>query len=291
MLVPGEAIALFSAIIWAVGTLMYRAALRELSPTELTFVRSVSAALALTIPAILLRPSSLVGFGARVLVLMAISGVLLFLGDILYFRCVGTAGIWIGTPLSSTYPLYVAIIAYVWLGEGVTTIQVAGMACTVSGIASIAIRHRDDSGHGVGSVRSAANGLIAALAWAFSLVTLRAVLVTEELLPTFSVRMVFVVIFMGTILAGRGGPRALPLRSVSRSTAVLSLVSGAWGIGLGGFLFFYSMGIIGTARATAISATYPLFAGLMGTLVLGERMTINKVVGTVLVVSGLILLV
>jgi drug/metabolite transporter (DMT)-like permease len=79
-------------------------------------------------------------------------------------------------------------------------------------------------------------------------------------------------------------------KRLSRNVKYLALVSGAWGIGLGGLLFFYSMEFIGTARATAISATYPLFAGFLGTVLLGEKITIQKVVGAVLVVTGLMLM-
>lgn len=77
---------------------------------------------------------------------------------------------------------------------------------------------------------------------------------------------------------------------LSRNVKYLALISGAWGIGLGGLLFFYSMEFIGTARATAISATNPLFGGFLGTLLLGEKITVQKVAGAVLVVTGLMML-
>ena len=291
MIGPGEAIALATAVIWGTGILMYRVALRELSPIELTFIRSVSAALFLVLAAAAFGSTPFGGLDATDMVLLILSGVLLFIGDISYFHCVGTIGIWIATPLSSVYPLFVAGIAYIFLGESVTGLQLTGIIVIVLGIVVLTFRSPPGDGQNQGiSTVSSLYGLMAAFLWATSLVALRFVLIDEGLFVATSSRSVVIVLILAMILGARGNLGELRRRTLSREVRYLSFISGAWGIGLGALLFYYSMEFIGTARATAISATYPLFAGFLGTLLLSERMTINKVAGTILVVAGLILL-
>jgi drug/metabolite transporter (DMT)-like permease len=121
-------------------------------------------------------------------------------------------------------------------------------------------------------------------------VAIRAVLIGEGLFVSTSSRGIIIVLLLLMIMLPNGRMGRLRRMRLSRNVRYLSFISGAWGIGLGGLLFFYSMEFIGTAKATAISATYPLFAGFLGTLILGESLTAKKLAGAVLVVSGLVLL-
>jgi drug/metabolite transporter (DMT)-like permease len=285
----GEALALVSAAIWGTGTLMYRVALRELSPLELTFIRSISASIFLVGVALAFGSVPFGGLGSPDLALIALSGVLLFLGDILYFRCVETIGIWIATPLSSVYPLFVTGIAYLFLGEGVTAPQTMGIFLIVGGIMVLTFRSPPEEGK-ASSMSSSLFGLAAAFMWAISLVAIRVVLISEGLFVSTSSRGIIIVILLLMIMLTNGRMGRLRRIGLSRKVRYISFVSGAWGIGLGGLLFFYSMEFIGTAKATAISATYPLFAGFLGTLILGESLTAKKLAGAVLVVTGLVLL-
>jgi drug/metabolite transporter (DMT)-like permease len=291
MIGTGEVIALTSAAIWGTGILMYRVALRELSPLELTFIRSATAALFLVLAALVFGATPFGNLDLMDMILLVVSGILLFLGDICYFRCVGTIGIWIATPLSSVYPLFVAGIAYLFLGEGVTGLQLTGIIVIVLGIVVLTIKSPPGEGEDHDNfMLDSLMGLGAALFWATSLVALRYVLIDDGLFVATSSRSLIIIVILTLVLGTNGRLEELRHRKLSRNAKYLALISGAWGIGLGGLLFYYSMEFIGTARATAISATYPLFAGFLGTLLLGEKMTVQKVAGAILVVTGLMLM-
>jgi len=67
---------------------------------------------------------------------------------------------------------------------------------------------------------------------------------------------------------------------------------------LGGFLasfvaqlcFYQSLKVGEISRVVPVSGTYPLFAFLLGVLLLGEVMTLSKLFGVLLIVAGVIFL-
>ncbi len=67
---------------------------------------------------------------------------------------------------------------------------------------------------------------------------------------------------------------------------------------LGGFLasfvaqicFYHSLKVGEISRVVPVSGTYPLIAFLLGVLLLGEAMTLSKLVGVSLIVAGVIFL-
>lgn len=288
MLGLGEALALSTAGIWASATLFYRIALTELSPVRLALLRALSASLALLAPCLIFSFPELVSLDLLSLGFVLSSAILISAGDICYFESVKRSGLWIATPLSSVYPLFVTLIAYIFLKETITGSQIGGVIFIVLGVSLIA-RRPSAEGYGGGGRIGAALALIAAVWWALSLVTLRIALLKAPVLPIVTVRMILVSAVLGLMSITRNNYKIrFP---VSRRMLYVALVSGVWGIGFGSFLFFSSMDLIGAAKATAISATYPLFTGLLGTLVLKERMTIGRLVGAISVTAGLVLLV
>lgn len=77
----------------------------------------------------------------------------------------------------------------------------------------------------------------------------------------------------------------LPLR-------VLALLVGSTllGLGLGDLLYFWSMKLIGLARAMPLSATYPFFTLILALLFLGEQLNWGIVGGAALITGGAYLL-
>ncbi len=72
--------------------------------------------------------------------------------------------------------------------------------------------------------------------------------------------------------------------------AVLAVVSGIIGLGLGDTLYLVSLRMVGVARAVPLTCTYPLFNLLWAVFLVGEPLTLSAVLGAVVIVLGIWLL-
>ncbi len=84
--------------------------------------------------------------------------------------------------------------------------------------------------------------------------------------------------------------RALAYISMPAEAVALTALSGLAGLVVGDTFYMLSMRSIGIARTVPITFTYPLFTTGAALLILREVFTLNMMVGTALVVSGLLLL-
>lgn len=72
--------------------------------------------------------------------------------------------------------------------------------------------------------------------------------------------------------------------------AVLAVVSGLVGLGLGDTLYLVSLRMVGVARAVPLTCTYPLFSLLWAVFLVGEPLTLSSVLGAVVIILGIWLL-
>ena len=94
----------------------------------------------------------------------------------------------------------------------------------------------------------------------------------------------FLLILLG-IAAWSGG-----LGNLSLNVTVLAGVSGIIGLGLGDTLYMVSLKLMGVSRAVPITCTYPLFNILWAVLLIGEKLTLFRVLGALIIFSGIWLL-
>jgi DME family drug/metabolite transporter len=80
------------------------------------------------------------------------------------------------------------------------------------------------------------------------------------------------------------------LTSLPSSLAVLSVVSGLVGLGVGDTLYMVSLKTAGVARAVPVTCTYPLFSLLWTAVLEGEEITASVVLGAMAIVFGVLLL-
>ncbi len=74
------------------------------------------------------------------------------------------------------------------------------------------------------------------------------------------------------------------------STLIVVIVSGIVGLGLGDTIYMFALKSIGVARAVPLASTYPLFALIWATILLGETVTASAIAGMVLILAGIWLL-
>ena len=80
------------------------------------------------------------------------------------------------------------------------------------------------------------------------------------------------------------------LASLPIGVAIVVVVSGLVGLGVGDTLYMYALKSIGVARAVPLATSYPLFSLVWATFFLGQAVTVPAVVGTVVILIGIWLL-
>jgi drug/metabolite transporter (DMT)-like permease len=92
-------------------------------------------------------------------------------------------------------------------------------------------------------------------------------------------------LMMGTLVAG--GAAAWPVHA-SQETLLWLAGSGLIGLALGDTFYFSALVRLGPRRTLLLAALVPVITSLLGVLLLGEVLTLRRVLGTVLTVGGVV---
>ncbi len=130
-------------------------------------------------------------------------------------------------------------------------------------------------------------GLASALTWALISVLLRTLQSRTNALSLNAFRsLVAAVLGIGVVIATG---RLEVMDDFSRASQAFLVVSVLVGMGIGDTLYFHSLKLVGIVRGLLLSNSYPIFAALMASLLLHERITLGLLLGTLLVVLGVAL--
>lgn len=131
-------------------------------------------------------------------------------------------------------------------------------------------------------------GLVSASLWATTSLAIKAQSATVDTLSFNAFRMLIGAIFFLALLPFFGGWDAL--MGLSFNTRTVLGISIVCGTVIGDSLYYWSMTQIGAARAMPLSGIYPLFTWVLAIPILGEQITPQAIISTVLVLAGLYLL-
>ena len=112
---------------------------KKVNPTTLTITSSILAAIIL-VPIIgLLLPVGLIAFDMNALVMIVIYSLLFYVfGLFLYFKALGSVKPWVVASVLALQPIAGALLAFFWLGQMVTLVQLVGALIMIIAIYSIA---------------------------------------------------------------------------------------------------------------------------------------------------------
>ncbi|MHB1005075.1 MAG: DMT family transporter [Chloroflexota bacterium] len=230
-------------------------------------------------------------FGLTMLVLSGFVGV--GVGDVLYIWSMRIIGAARTMPITGAYPLLTLIPAIFFLGERVTPAVIGGTVLVLSGATLLAVPPQV----GFGSMRTLIHGkervglglaVATALTWAFSAMVLKLGLQEIDTVLSTIVRLATASASL-LLIAGVVERGSVDVRKIdARAWGWIGLITVAGTIST--FLFVVSVQMAGAAKASALTATAPLFA-LPIAVRMGERVTGRVVLGTFLTVGGIWLLV
>ncbi len=285
----GAVCALASAFTWAVTSLLVRTVSPPLSSVTVSAVRSLlGGGLLLTWVLATGGVGRLIAIGEKNFFLLAISIVVaIALGDVMFFESARFLGLARAMTVSMVYPLMSAGFAALFLGEPLSARVTAGAVVTLTGLAVIVRARNGERVREEHLGRGLAAALIAAVAWASSLLVLKPALGGLDPITTQAVRLPLASLVLFATPWGWGAPRQVLTadRSMLRRVALLGVITAVSSV-----LFVTSVKLADVAVAAVLSSTAPLFALPLGLMFLGERVTRAALVGTALAVGGVALI-
>jgi drug/metabolite transporter (DMT)-like permease len=212
------------------------------------------------------------------------------LGRSLYFVGINYLGPGKSLSISATSPLYAALLAWLVLGESITTFVVVGTVAIVAGIATLSRDVRtqtDDEDYSlwvalfplVGAVFAAASVIFRKMALSAGLVPIEAATVN------FTVGLVVVAPFLGT--RARGALRGIDRGALRNFVIASSLMALAF------VFYFFGLRMTNASVFFPLIQTQPLMAVLLSAIFLGELEVITRwtALGSVIIVAGATLVV
>ncbi len=290
----GEVAALTTAAIWAVTSVLFTLAGRQIPALAVNLFRSLIATALLAVTLKLTSGAMWPTGAGRIPVLdLALSGLIgLAIGDTLLFQ----SYVWLGPRIASLMmalaPPLSAVGALVLLGERLGGTAIAGMAATLGGVVWV-IKERHPAGVNF-HPRRRGLGLVlafgAAACQAGGAILAKRGMQAIDPLPATLVRMASATAALAlTILISGHLPRLLP-RMRERRFLRLALPASILGPYLGVWLSLVSIKLTETGVALTLMAMTPILVIPLSARVFGEHPSIRAMAGTALAVAGVAIL-
>jgi len=130
--------------------------------------------------------------------------------------------------------------------------------------------------------------LLGALCWGMAPIFAKLGLTKVPPLIGISVRTFIIAFVIIGVLAVSGSMKELA--QLDAKSLLFLAVEGLLGGLIGHFFYFKAVKLWEASKATPIVATYPLIAFVLAVLFLGEKLTLAKGAGAILIVAGILLL-
>lgn len=275
----GEVLAIFSAFCWAANGAIYKIGLRYGEILNANFIRVTLTAFGFVL--IMLVKGELIEILERtdpkVWILVVTSAVFaFFIGDLLYMDAIRRCGVARAVPVSSTYPLFVALWTAI-LFKKIELNVILGAILIVLAIHIITTEDNDKS-----QLSGILLAILAAIFWSFSIMIVKHLTkyLPAEAIAGFRFLIVSTITF--PILAKRGFDFNFEcFKWMSASSLVLIA---------GNYAFVLALSVSSATKVSTLSSIYPIIAQLFAVAV-RERVTARLFAGAVLATVGIVLVV
>jgi len=288
----GIGLGLFTALLWAISTNVYKSQSNEATPLAITSLKMWLALVFMSI--IVVLPFRTAPFYIpldSLLYLVASVTVGLIVGDIIYLISQQRIGVSYAFPISNIFPITTYILAIFLVGEEVVAGRFLGVGIAVAGVALISNEQNSEQTSrerprkdllGIGLA------ITAALCWTFGTVFLQIGVTGVDPLDATYIRILFgSAILVPVYLGARRGGMSAPTEKATKIVLLGSLL----GMSLGTLFYTITVKITGAAIAALLGSTSPLFALPISMAFLRERPTYKAGIGVLLTVLGITLVV
>ena len=282
---PSSLILVLSATMcWGLAQVIGKLALKNMSTILFNAIR-----LSVTVPLVIFPAVLGGGLGNPsiwVMEVAALSALLgLFFAAHLFFYSIKREAANRIIPAGNTHPFWMMALAPIFLGEELKLVLPVSAGLIFIGTFLLLPSRREPSRWKAGVPLAS----LAAFLWGFSTIIDKYCLNAGMSVSTLILVKMLVAAALFDITAGIvSQKRGL---NVSRRSVQLSIVSGILAFAVGAFLYSIALNIEQAGTLAPISGTTIFFGFLFSILLLGERPTRKSVLGTILVITGVLLMV
>jgi drug/metabolite transporter (DMT)-like permease len=287
----GELVALLSAFLWAVGSVLTTVGAKRLHVVPLNLVRCL---VSTTFFWVLLpyfggwEALAAIPPIAWLWLVVSVLG-LLVIGDTLYFRSMDLAGVSWAMPVASINPLWAVLLASIFLGEPLSWSLVVGAVLVIMGVVLISRSGASSEQGKLIDSKLRRTGLVMALVvsviWAIGQVALKPATQGMHSVVANSVRQPLgaLMLLALTLFQGRGRD----LRKLDPKSWGVIIAASFVGTGVGTLFFIMAIQMIGAGRTAVLTSTAPIMAIPFSVLWLRERPTRWTLAGTLVTAVGI----
>jgi len=291
----GQLLALLSAFLWAVASVLLTVGARRIHVLPLNLIRCVisTAFFWVLLPfyggldAVAAIPAA-----AWPWLVVSVLG-LLVVGDTLYFRSMDLAGVSWAMPVANVNPLWAVLLASIFLDEPLSWALLLGALLVIVGVVLVSRSTIPSEAEGQADPHARRRGILLALVvsvlWGVGQVALKAGTAGMHSVVANSVRQPMGLLMLLGLTLRQGRWRVLR-KLDPKSWAVIGIAS-LVGTGVGTLFFVMAIQQAGAGRTAVLTATAPLLAIPLSMLWLRERPTRWTLAGTLLTTAGIVLVV
>ncbi len=289
----GELLALLSAFLWAMASVLLTVGARRIHVLPLNLIRCViSTAFFWALLPFYGGLDAIAAIPAVAWPWLVVSVLgLLVVGDTLYFRSLDLAGVSWAMPVASVNPLWAVLLASVFLDEPLSWTLLLGALLVIVGVVLVSRSAGSVGAAGQADPRARRRGimlaLVVSLLWGAGQVALKPATAGMHSVVANSVRQPMGLLMLLGLTLRQGRWRALRKLDL-KSWAVIGIAS-LVGTGVGTLFFVMAIQQAGAGRTAVLTATSPLVAIPFSMLWLRERPTRWTLAGTLLTTAGIVL--
>jgi drug/metabolite transporter (DMT)-like permease len=283
----GQFLALMTAIFWAFAVILFKKSGETVHPVALNMFKNFLA-LILLVPTIYLFGESFSGtFSTNEILLLMVSGALgIGIADTLFFKSLNLLGAGLSAIVDCLYSPSIIILAFLWLGETLTALQIFGLVMIISAVLTIS---KADNSNGVGGRNLLLGilwGVLAMVTMAVGIVMIKPLLTVSPLMLLTEIRLVGGIIVLGIVLLFHPARKKIVMPTLNRRS-IIYLFSGSFlGAYMAMILWLAGMKFTKASIAAALNQTSNIFIFIFAALFLKEPITPRRVVGIVIGVTG-----
>lgn len=283
----GETLAILSALMQAISTVLSAEALKKVDPIWLNAIKSLASAVVMfPIVAVTGDLISLTNVRLDALFLVILAAIVGFgFGDTFLFKSIVLIGVSKAYTISFTSPLFTMILAVVFLNEPFLLRYLIGTILIVMSLAIISLELEKGGGRKNISLKGILIAVAAAICWAVGTILATLGLRNISVLLANAVRFPILALLLLIISKPR------EKREVTRRDLLLLSASGVIGMVFGGITFLLSIQLIGASRTSPLNASSPVLASIISKAFLREKVTVRLILSSILIAIGIYFLV
>ena len=285
-----------AAFFWSLAAIFYRMATREGLNTVIANILRTPLAISFLFLVIYLGGKlyllSLSFMDFEYLTVLAVATLVMnIVGDTLYLEAIKRVGVSTAYPLAYSYPIMVSILAYLILNEVITFSLIAGLLSGFFGIWFISKSSSFKENYAANQRKFQLKGIFIALGAALSF-SLGIVLFTvsvknfDPLITGFD-KLVLLVAMISPL--SYNAFRRESDHPIDCGKVKYALIGGLFGVGVGDWLFYVGLNNVGASISSVITNSSPMISLILSRALLREKITKNQVLGTILIVVGVII--